>query len=341
MDRSRRRDNRHFAPGGEFSLIESLFAGDDSHFPPDATGIGDDACLVRAGNETLALTTDASVEGVHYRLDWTSPAEALEKCLLSNLSDLNAMGARATHALLTLGIPAAWGEAESAALGKSLKRLEEAHGFRVTGGDTVRQPSGSFFSFTLLGPLRGRPLLRGNARPGHGIYVSGLLGGSAAGLRLLESGRTAASSPDLEGLLRRHLRPAPPLELGPFLSALPGPVAAIDLSDGLSSELWHLSRQSGCRMVVQWGKLPYGRELDEVAALTDAHDPPRLRRDWVLHGGEEYQLLFTGEFGDADLAGMASIAPVTRIGTVLAGSGVALREEDGSEAALPPGGWIH
>lgn len=344
MDRSRRPDNRHFAPGREFSLIESLFGagGDDAdRFPPDATGIGDDACLVRAGGETLAVTTDASVEGVHYRLDWAAPSEALEKCLLSNLSDLNAMGARASHALLTLGIPAAWGEAEFGLLGKALRRLEAAQGFRVTGGDTVRQPAGSFFSFTLLGPLRGRPLLRGNARPGHGIYVSGTLGGSAAGLALLESGRKRGSAPGLEGLLRRHLRPDPPLDLGPFLSALPGPVAAIDLSDGLSSELWHLSRQSGCRLAVEWGKLPYERELGEVAALLGAADAPLRRREWILHGGEEYQLLFTGEFGAADLEGMAASARITRIGTVEAGSGVFLREEDGSESALPAGGWSH
>jgi thiamine-monophosphate kinase len=349
MDPSRRPDNRHFAPGREFSLIESLFAttgatggkGDAARFPPDATGIGDDACLIRAGGETLAATTDASVEGVHYRLDWASPAEALEKCLLSNLSDLNAMGARASHALLTLGVPAAWGEEEFARLGKALQGLEAARGFRVTGGDTVRQPSGSFFSFTLIGPLRGRPLLRGNARPGHGIYVSGTLGGSAAGLRLLETGRKPGSAPGLEALLRRHLRPDPPLGLGPFLASLPGPVSAIDLSDGLSSELWHLSRQSGCRLVVEWGKLPYEKELGEAAALLGAAEAPLRRRDWVLHGGEEYQLLFTGEFGDADLAGMAPFARVTRIGTVRAGTGVALLEEDGAEADLPAGGWSH
>ena len=193
----------------------------------------------------------------------------------------------------------------------------------------------------MLGPLRGRPLLRGNARPGHGLYVSGTLGGSAAGLALLESGRKRGSAPGLEGLLRRHLRPDPPLDLGPFLSALPGPVAAIDLSDGLSSELWHLSRQSGCRLAVEWGKLPYERELGEVAALLGAADAPLRRREWILHGGEEYQLLFTGEFGAADLEGMAASARITRIGTVEAGSGVFLREEDGSESALPAGGWSH
>lgn len=339
MDLTRRRENRHFAPGREFSLIESLF--DESHFLPDATGIGDDACLVHAGGETLAVTTDASVEGVHYRLDWATTAEALEKCLLSNLSDLNAMGARASHAFLTLGVPATEGETGAASLGKALRRLEETHGFRVAGGDTVRMPAGSFFSFTLLGPLRGRPLLRGNARPGHGIYVSGTLGGSAAGLRLLETGRKPGSAPGLEGLLRNHLRPDPPLDLGPYLASLPGPVAAIDLSDGLSSELWHLSRQSGCRMMVEWGKLPYVQGLGEAAALTGDADAHSQRRNWVLHGGEEYQLLFTGEFGESDILGMVPFARVTRIGTVMDGSGVFLREEDGSEAGLPAGGWAH
>jgi thiamine-monophosphate kinase len=352
--------NRHFAAGREFSLIESLF--DESHFSRTGEGLGDDAYLLKAGGETWAVSTDASVEGIHYRLDWSSPAGALEKALLSNLSDINAMGGRTALAFLALGVPAAWGDAEIASLRETMRALESRFGFRVGGGDTVRTPAGSpspmasFFSITVLGPVRGRPLLRSQARPGHGIYVSGSLGSSAAGLALLErglrpdppsapsaaamgsggAGGTGGVGDAVQAAIAAHLRPSPPLGLGPFLASLPGPVAAIDLSDGLSSELWHLSRQSGCRMAVEWSKLPYEREL--IAA---GGGGPEDARNRVLHGGEDYQLLFTGDFSGAELAAMGAHARVTRIGDVEAGAGVVLREPGGREADLEPGGWSH
>jgi thiamine-monophosphate kinase len=340
------RPNRHFAPGREFSLIEALF--DESHFSSSGKGLGDDAYLHSVGGETWAVTTDASVEGVHYRLDWTDPAAALEKALLSNLSDVNAMGGRAALAFFTLGAGADWTEADIRLLGETLRAMESRHGFRVAGGDTVRMPAAggspagsgspaeSFFSFTVMGPVTGRPLLRSNARPGHGIYVSGLLGGSAAGLSLFRSGLRPGDRAELEGLFQAHLRPSPPLELGPLLASLPGPVAAIDLSDGLSSELWHLSRQSGCRMRVEWGKLPYGSGLESAP-----QGRPGAWRDWVLHGGEDYQLLFTGDLGEDELRALSAKAAVARIGTVLEGEGVALVDASGAEAALAPGGWSH
>jgi thiamine-monophosphate kinase len=332
--------NRFFASGREFSLIESLF--DPGHFSRDAQGLGDDAYLMRpAGPDgpAWAVTTDASVEGIHYRLDWCSPAKALEKALLSNLSDINAMGGRASLAFFALGALKVWDEDVIATLREVLAAWERKAGFRVAGGDTVRKESESFFTFTVLGPVAGKPLLRGNARPGHGIYVSGTLGGSAAGLDLFLAGLRPgpeAASRGLQPLIDAHLAPRPPLDLGPFLASLRGPVAAIDLSDGLSSELGHLARQSGCRMAVEMGKLPYIPELEAAAGSR-----PERVRDWVLHGGEEYQLLFTGEFTPAELEAMVAHASVTRIGTVEAGEGVVLRETSGAWTALEPGGWSH
>ena len=345
MDNSAGRPaNRHFAAGREFSLIESLF--DEAHFSPDGEGLGDDAYLLKVGGETWAVSTDASVEGIHYRLDWAAPAVALEKALLSNLSDINAMGGRTALAFLALGALESWGDADIASLGEAIRGLERRFGFKVAGGDTVRKPAESFFSFTVLGPIRGRPLLRSQARPGHGIYVSGSLGASAAGLALLGKGHRPgpalrrrpqrALRGRIEAAIAAHLRPAPPLGLGPFLASLPGPVAAIDLSDGLSSELWHLSRQSSCRLAVEWVKLPYEREL--IAAGGAGSGDARNR---VLHGGEDYQLLFTGDFSAAEIEAMGAHARVTRIGTVETGAGVVLREQDGAEAVLEPGGWSH
>jgi len=324
--------NRFFAPGGEFSLIEALF--DASHFAKDGHGLGDDAYLLEAGGETWAVSADASVEGIHFRLDWTTPEAALEKALLSNLSDINATGGRASLVFLTLGALKSWDAAQVARLKETLARLEARHGFRVAGGDTVRKEQEIFFAFTVMGRIAGRPLLRSNVRPGHRLYVSGPLGRSAAGLALYQAGKRPGQDPAFDRFLTAHDLPRPPLALGPALAALPGPVAAIDLSDGLSSELAHLSRQSGCRLSVEWGKLPYDDGLERL--------PGGGRwRDWVLHGGEEYQLLFSGDFPPEDLARLSVHAEIREIGSARAGEGVGLVDESGTERELEAAGWSH
>ncbi len=341
--------NRFFAAGGEFSLIESLF--DASHFSRDGQGLGDDGYLLKMGGETWAVSTDTSVEGIHYRLDWTTPEAALEKALLSNLSDINAMGGRTSLVFLNLGALKSWDEAQISRLGQTLSRLETRFGFRVAGGDTVRKLGESFFTITVMGRVVGKPLLRSNARPGHRIYVSGTLGRSAAGLSLLTQGHR----PDLSGaepgpgdartgragiektferFFSGHLYPSPPLDLGPALAACSHPSAVIDLSDGLSSELGHLSRQSGCRLTVEWGKLPYDDGLDRLPGGEGW-------RDWVLHGGEEYQLLFTGDFSEAELARLAQQAEFREIGKVAAGEGVGILDGTGTEKELEAAGWSH
>jgi thiamine-monophosphate kinase len=345
--------NRFFAAGREFSLIETLF--DASHFSRDGQGIGDDGYLMQLGGETWAVSTDTSVEGIHFRLDWTSPEEALEKALLSNLSDINAMGGRTSLVFLNLGALKSWDEAQVARLGGVLSRMETRFGFRVAGGDTVRKDREAFFTFTVMGRVEGKPLLRANARPGHRIYVSGRLGRSAAGLALFSQGHrpdlTGLQQPDPTGLgasgigrasrekvwelfFSGHLYPSPPLDLGPSLGACTNLTAAIDISDGLSSELAHLSRQSGCRLTVEWGKLPYDEGLDLLPG-------GQGWKDWVLNGGEDYQLLFTGDFSEAELGLLARHADVREIGLVTAGEGVGIVDESAGERDLIAAGWSH
>lgn len=327
--------NRFFSPGREFSLIESLF--DASHFSQDGQGLGDDAFLMRAGGETWAVSTDSSVEGIHYRTDWSSLEMALEKALLSNLSDINAMGGRTAFILFNLGAIKAWDETQIVRLRETLRKLELSHGFRIVGGDTVTKESESFFTFTVLGRILGKPLLRSNARPGQRIYVSNRLGDSAAGLALLQQGLNARANPAWGGYFQAHLLPVPPLSLGPCLSELAGPVAAIDISDGLSSELWHLSRQSGCSMQVEWSKLNYDPGLVQLPG-GDAW------KDWVLHGGEGYQLLFTGNFTEAELKRIHSaVGPesVQEIGLVGEGQGVTILDQSGTIKELVAKGWSH
>lgn len=340
--------NRFFASGREFARIERMFPA--SRFVRDGHGLGDDAFLWAPGpGETWLASTDSSVEGVHYRLDWASRPEALHKALLSNLSDINAMGGRTRYALFALGAPETLTDAASDELGVALRGWEERYGFKVMGGDTTRSRGAGFFTFTVLGVVaEGAALLRSAARPGHKVYVSGTLGGSAAGLELLLNPPRETPDPArgsaFETLRRAHLSPAPPLDLGPALSDLQrrrraggagdsaSGIAAIDLSDGLSSELWHLARQSGCALAIDFDALP------AHPALT--HLPRAQARACLLDGGEEYQLLFTGAFTPDELAGLRTLARITEIGTVTAGEGVALTE-GGVTRTLPAGGFSH
>jgi thiamine-monophosphate kinase len=344
--------NRHFGPGREFSLIESLF--DAGHFSREGKGLGDDGYLLKLGGETWAVSTDSSVEGIHYRLDWTSPEAALEKAVLSNLSDVNAMGGRTALVFLNLGALQSWNEAVIRRLGETLRKMEAEHGFKVAGGDTVIKEKESFFTVTVMGPVTGKPLLRSGARPGQRVYVSGTLGRSAAGLHLLRSGLRAMDGAGA-AFIAAHARPEPPLELGPCLAGLRGMTgsasasasaesaafAAIDISDGLSSELWHLSRQSGCRLRVEWGKLPYEGALAAVAEAAATDGKPADWRSWVLDGGEEYQLLFTGDFSAGELGELRRRARITEIGSVSEGQGVGILDEAGEEKELKAGGWSH
>jgi thiamine-monophosphate kinase len=317
--------NKFFAPGTEFSLIEKMF-GDD-RFRRDGRGLGDDTFLFEPKPGVLwAVTSDASSEGVHYRLDWATPEKALRKALLANLSDINAMGGRSRHAFLNLGARSEWESVTFEKLGAVLRELEKERRFEVSGGDTIRTTDTSFFSFTVLGEVEGLPLLRSNCQPDHRVYVSGYLGGSAAGLRLLQKGERGV-------LTDLHLSPEPPLELGPFLGGLNKQVAAIDISDGLSSELWHLSRQSRCGLRVDWEKLPVHPELG-------TWDNKKEARDFVLNGGEEYQLLFSGDFSSDELSRMRMITPVAEIGIVEKGEGVFLTE-NGKTSPLTAGGFSH
>ena len=306
------------------------------HFGRDGRALGDDAFLFQPNPRSLwVVTADTGAEGVHYRLDWVSPERALRKVLLSNLSDINAMGGRARHAFLNLGARREWGEAVFVELGRVLRELEAEFFFRVSGGDTIRTAGESFFAFTVLGEVSGSPLLRSGAKPGHKVFVSGALGGSAAGLHLLKMGeRPDAGEEPTKTLIRAHFDPTPPLTLGPALAALGKPIGAIDISDGLSSELWHLSRQSGCAFYVEWSKLPVHDSLREW-------NEPQAIRDFILNGGEEYQLLFTGDFSDYELEALRQIVSIAEIGKVEAGEGVFMKDNNGRTEPLPAGGFSH
>jgi len=312
-------------------------------------GPGDDAAVLDPPGCRVA-STDVLVEGI----DFTGaiPARFVGwKSLAANLSDIAAMGARTRAFLLTLGL-ADGAEATLDDLVGGMADLADEEGIALAGGDLSSSPT-TFISITTLGDLAAdSPLERSGARPGDRIYVSRPLGGSAAGLALLRQGwvlrpdgsvvppesiAERASFPlrELAGsAVRQHAMPTAETTLGPMLAERNLATACIDVSDGLSTDLARLCRASGCGAIIEFLRIPPFPDLPEhaVALGLDA-------RSVVLHGGEEYALLFTSSKRESELSGMLG-RPVYAIGRIVAGEGIVLETDDGS-ARLEPAGFDH
>ena len=316
--------------------------------------IGDDAaplCLER-GRRPWAATVDHQVEGVHFPAG-LDPARVARRLLAVNLSDLAAVGAEPAFALLALAAAPGF---DHRRFFRTLLAACARHRVTLAGGDLSALPAGGAglaVSLTLLGrvPAGGAWLARGAARPGDALWVGGTLGESAAGRHLLARGARAAGRrvelPDRLGLggaaaaaarraVRRHLAPAPQLDLGRRLGrrAAAGadhPPAVIDVSDGLARDLGRLCRASGVGAEVELSALPLPRGLPALAGRLGL-DPRRL----ALGGGEDYVLLFTLPPGEPPPA-----AGCTRIGAVTARRGLTAVGDDGRPRALDESGWDH
>ncbi len=270
-------------PLGEFELIAELAALFEP--PDDGLGIGDDAATWPAADGTVQVaTTDMLVEGIHFRLDWTTPADLGWKALAVNLSDLAAMGAAPGRALVSVAVePGRRGLALD--LYRGLRTLAAQTGTRVVGGDTVRSPGPLVINVVVVGEADPARLLRRDAaRPGDLVAVTGRLGASAAGLAVLSDGRDPLE-PGAASLLTAHCRPSPRLVAGRLLAAR-GVRCAIDISDGLASEALHLARASRVGIEIDIGRVPL-----EPAAVRLLGE--RRSRALALAGGEDYELLFT------------------------------------------------
>lgn len=306
------------------------FAGDLQAKGP-WLGPGDDCAEL----DGWLLTTDMSVEGTHFRLDWSTVEEAVEKCVLSNLSDLNAMGATPGFALLSVCMNRSWTEQVKNRVADAFAECLDRHQVRILGGDTVTGSLGAF-SITMLGKTASghAPALRSHAKPGENLYVSGRLGASAAGLWALQSGRS--DLPAWENWVKTHVCPKIPLGLGAKLLQHGALGACIDLSDGLSSELHHIALQSRVRLKIQERQIPIVLGLPE-AAQREGCD---LRQFW-LDGGEEYQLLFSSEISPSLLVLAMWPFEIHCIGAVEAGSGVVMENLEGIDEMIQPGAWSH
>ncbi len=304
-------------------------------------GIGDDCAVLRPRRgEELVVTTDLSLENVHFRRDWHPPQSVGHRCLARGLSDLAAMGARPEAAFLSLALPRELARSQSRSWMQGffdgLMALAERHRVPLAGGDLAKSPPGLrdagglvVADIVLLGSVpKGRSLLRSGARPGDLIYVTGALGGSSAELAALERRPAAFRRADIGGQGHPHLYPEPRLAAGRQLMRNDLATAAIDLSDGLSTDLAHLCEESGLGAEIEAESLP----VDARATLQQA-----------LHGGEDYELLFT--------AAPKTVVPSSLGGVALHAIGrmkkrgkapqVQMIHPGGKRTLLQAGGWEH
>lgn len=318
---------------GEFGLIARIrqAVSDPADLP---LGIGDDcaAALVPAG-ELLLTTTDLLIEGVHFRRDWTTVRDLGRKSVAVNISDIAAMGGTPRQIFLGVGLPADFPLAEIEGFLDGVLEAAAEYGAALAGGDTCRSPGPLFISVTAQGSVPPEELLtRGGARPGDAIYVSGTLGDSALALRQLQAGTLPQSA-----LARRHHDPQARVTLGRQLAAGHLASAMIDLSDGLLGDLGHILTASGVGARLFPDSLPLSEPLRWVL--------PELlaQQELALTGGEDYELLFT--VPPAQQGGLAALAtaglPLTRIGEIVAESGLKLLAADGSVLPLPSGSFKH
>lgn len=282
--------------------------------PSGETWIGDDSAVVGAPVGALLLTTDAVVAGVHSDLSIVGLDDLGWKAVAAAVSDVAAMGGRPTHLLVSVCGP---GGTDLDLLYAGIAEASAEYGCPVVGGD-LSGASELVVTVTVVGDAGvRRPVLRSGARPGQTVYVTGPLGSSAAGLRLLRAGHGAGDDP----LVRAHRRPrARPAEGAAARDA--GATAMIDVSDGLATDLRHLAGASGVGVV-----------LDSVPVADGAS------REEALGGGEDYELLFTApqpEMVTASFA-KAGLRPPVVLGRCTADAG----ERVLAGEPLPEGGWEH
>ncbi|MBI2963174.1 MAG: thiamine-phosphate kinase [Deltaproteobacteria bacterium] len=293
-------------------------------------GIGDDCAVVRCGAGRWLLTTDALVEGIHFRRRWDTPSGLGRRAFAVNASDIAAMGGSPRFALLSLAVPASARVSELRGLIRGFAAAAGAAACALVGGNLSASPRW-MISVMLLGAAESRPLLRSGARPGDHLYVSGRLGAAAFGREILLGRRRGTRRQTA-----RFRRPSPRLELGRMLARTRTASAAIDVSDGLLSDLGHICRASGVGAVVEARRLP----LPATLAALGAEDRLRL----ALSGGEDYELLFTvppHRVRALEAASGRLAVPVTAIGRVVRGRGISVVGAPGERLAAETAGHDH
>jgi thiamine-monophosphate kinase len=318
----------------EFERIARFFAplaGEGS------LGLIDDVALIDGPDgEQYALTTDAIIAGIDYFPD-DPPGLVAQKLLRVNLSDLAAKGARPFGYLLITALPASHDEAWLAAFCAGLAADQKQYGIVLLGGDSSATPGPATLAVTALGRVaKGKAVLRSGAKPGDLIFVSGTLGDSALGLGVLKGAIAGLSPADRDFLVNRYRLPQPRVALGPKLVEIVN--AMIDVSDGLVADLGHIAAASGLAARIRAGEIPLSAAARAALRAADS------RFSVILGGGDDYELLFTAHPSMAlkiEAAAREAGIMVTGIGTMEAGQGVRVFDDNGQETAVAQAGYSH
>jgi len=323
-------------PVGERKLIQQIrrlaLSG-----PSVVAGIGDDCAVLRVPpGHDLLVTTDFTVENVHFRRDWHPPELVGRRCLTRGLSDIAAMGGEPRAAFLSLAVssdvPQKWVDRFL----KGLLGLAEEFKLPLAGGDTAQSPVGIQADIVVLGSVpKGKAILRSGAKPGEQIYVTGELGGAAAALARMAESKVAGTgyfrrvrSHSSNYYSFRNFHPQARVAVGQSLRRRGLASAMIDLSDGLSTDLEHICQESHV-----------GAEIEaEAIPRAQVGRKERVALELALHGGDDYELLFSSAAAiPAQVAGVR----VTRIGLTTQSAGMRLIDADGRKQALQAAGWEH
>ncbi|MGQ9560968.1 MAG: thiamine-phosphate kinase [Candidatus Oleimicrobiaceae bacterium] len=327
---------------GEFGLIARLkvICGE----PPAevVVGIDDDAAAFRPRpDELVVVTTDALVEGVHFRWDYFTPFQLGWRSLAANISDVAAMAAEPQYAVVSIAIPSSLEVEKVEELYRGMVALGGMYGVRIVGGDTTSSPDRLFLSITVFGTAPAQAVVRrAGARVGDALYVTGFLGQAHAGLLVLTR-PTVFRNDQFPTAVARHLQPMPRVQEALFLRQKLRLTSMIDVSDGLASEVHHLCRLGNVGAVVEQGLIPISPEARAVAAQLG-----KRAVDFALGGGEDFELLFTAEESSVrriqplfeEKFGLA----LSKVGEIVSPQqGVQLRLESGEMLPLAMVGWDH
>ncbi|MDM8522833.1 thiamine-phosphate kinase [Desulfococcaceae bacterium HSG8] len=326
---------------GEFGFINTIRRGCLIRPGNVVKAIGDDAAVfaTEKGEVTL-LTTDMLVERIHFLRDATTGFNLGYKSLAVNLSDIAAMGGTAKEAFVSLAIPKECGTGYLEDLYRGMKTLAAAFDVNILGGDTTGSEADLVINISVVGSAPEEEILyRDTAQPGDIIFSTGFLGDSRAGLHMILN-NISSDSEALKELFNAHILPRPYLREGRFLARQSGVHAAIDVSDGLSSDLRHIVRESKTGARLRTEKIPISKNLEQFCNQFDS-DPV----EYALAGGEDYTLLCTISSDHADHVAREYFEefrePLYPIGEITDSENIELVNPGGEVRTVTPSGWDH
>ena len=303
-------------------------------------GIGDDCAVIDINDdEFMLVTTDLLIERCHFKLEWTSPEDLGTKSLAVNLSDIAACGGIPRDAFISLAIPKRLDVEWLDRFYRGITDHAKCHRVNILGGDTTLSRSDLMINVALTGLVpKSQALLRNGASPGDLVCLTGVLGESSAGLKLLERG-ISLETPEEKGLVRSHLTPVPLLREGRILAQSGYCSALIDVSDGMSSDLNHICEQSGVGAIISEEQIPVSKKLEAVFA-----DSRKEIMKFIFHGGEDYALLAAVKpdgLPELKFRFQKIGASIYQIGEFTNDPGRVILKSRGNTMDLRPRGWDH